>query len=154
VAALDLRGGRAVYLSDLIPSKYEFRPYLDERWPWSADASATGGDLRLGGSTYDKGLGLHSHSRLTYRLGGAYRHFEAVVGLDDSDGRRGSVRVRVLADGKPLDVGLKGELTRAGGPLAVRVPVADVKELTLEVEFGEGGPVQDVVNWGDARLIK
>ena len=29
-----------------------------------------------------------------------------------------------------------------------------VKELTLEVDFGKGGPVQDHVDWADARLVK
>jgi hypothetical protein len=32
--------------------------------------------------------------------------------------------------------------------------VAGVKELTLEVEFGPNGDVQDVVNWVDARLVR
>ena len=44
--------------------------------------------------------------------------------------------------------------THAVWPLAVRVPVAGVKELTLEVEFGQNGDVQDVVNWADARLVR
>jgi hypothetical protein len=154
VAALDLLGGAAVYLSDLKPAKYEFVPYLDEQWPAAADANAAGHDLLLGGSTYGKGLGLHSQSRLTYTLSGAYRRFDAVVGLDDRDGRGGSVRVRVLADGKPLDLGSEGELTARSAPLALSLPVAGVKELTLVVEFGKGGNVQDVVNWADARLVR
>jgi hypothetical protein len=154
VVALDLYGGPAVYLSDLKPAKYEYLPYLDERWPWSANASVTGRDLRLGSSTYDKGLGVHAHSRLTYRLNGAYRRFEALVGLDERDGRHGSVRLRVLADGKPLALGLAGELSGSAGPLAVVVGVAGVKELTLETACGAAGPVKAVVNWADARLVK
>jgi hypothetical protein len=58
-----------------------------------------------------------------------------------------------LADGKPLEVGV-GELTARSGPVAVSVPVAGVKELTLEVDFGRNGNVQDVVNWADARLVR
>jgi hypothetical protein len=154
VAALDLAGGRAVSLSDLKPAEYVYRPYLDERWPWVADGSATGGDLRLGGATYDKGLGVHASCRLTYRLDGAYERFEALVGLDALDGRKGQVRVRLLGDGKALDLGGTGRLSHAGGPLAVRVPVAGVKQLTLEVEGGADGPVQAVVNWADARLVR
>jgi hypothetical protein len=153
VIALDLYQGRAVYLSDLKQAHYAFFPYLDERWGVVADGNAAGHDLVLGGASYDKGLGLHSHSRLTYTLAGRYRRFEALVGLDDRDGRRGSVRVRVLADGKPADLGPDRELT-AGGPLAVSVPVAGVRELTLVVEFGANGNVQDVVNWADARLVR
>jgi hypothetical protein len=154
VAALDLYQGAAVYLSDLKPSKYEYLPYLDDYRPWVADGNAAGGDLRLGGSTYDKGLGMHSHSRLTWDLAGGYRRFEALVGLDDRDGRKGSVRVKVLADGKALDLGADKELTAQSGPLPVSVKVEGIKELTLEVEFGANGNVQDVVNWADARLVQ
>src|SRR5262249_6170424 len=126
IAALEVLGGKAVYLSDLQPAKYEYLPYLDERWPWSADATATGRDLRVGGSVYDKGVGMHAHARLTYALGGAYRRFEAQVGLDDLDGRRGAVRLAVLADGKALDLGKAGELTHKGGAWAVRLKVEGV----------------------------
>jgi hypothetical protein len=154
VAALDLHGGKAVYLSDLKPSKYEFYPYLDAAWPFAADGNVAEHDLLLGGSTYDKGIGLHSHARLSYRLGGAYRRFEALVGLDDKDGRRGSVRVRVLADGEPLDLGAGRELTARSDPLPIGVKIDGVRELTLEVEFGANSDVQDVVNWVDARLVK
>jgi hypothetical protein len=96
---------------------------------------------------------LHSHARATYRLSGSYRRFEALVGLDDRDGAGGRVRVRVLADGKPLDLGAE-ELTAQGGPRAVSVPVSGVRELTLEVAFGQNGDVRDVVNWVDARLVR
>src|SRR5262249_35355962 len=119
VVALDVQQGRAVYLSDLKPRDYEFTPYLGSvRWPYVRDGSVQGSDLQLGGSTYDKGLGLHSASRLTYDLAGGYRRFEAVVGIDDRAGRRGSVRVRVLVDGKPQDPGGARELTSRGGPVA------------------------------------
>jgi hypothetical protein len=154
VAALDLYRGRAVYLSDLKPSKYEHTPYLDCKWPYVADGSVAGCELRLAGSAYDKGIGLHSQSRLSYELGGAFQRFEATVGLDDQTGRRGSVRVKVLADGKPLDIGPDRELTASAGPLSVNVSVAGVKELTLVVEFGRGADVEDHVDWVDARLVK
>lgn len=154
VAALDLFQGKMVHLSDLKPSRYEYLPYLNERWNYVRDGSAAGLDLRLAGSTYDKGVGLHSHSRLSYLVPKGCRRFEALVGLDDRAGRRGSARIRVLADGKPLDLGADRELTVAGGPMAVRVDLAGAKELTLEVDFGVGGPVQGCVDWVDARFVK
>ena len=64
------------------------------------------------------------------------------------------MRVRVLADGRPLDLGADREVTAESGPLPVGVNIDGVRELTLEVEFGRGGDVQDVVDWIDARLIK
>jgi hypothetical protein len=82
------------------------------------------------------------------------RRFEAWVGLDDRSGRGGSVRVRLLADGKPLDVGAGHERTAADEPLAVRADVAGVKELTLEVDFGKNGPVDGCVDWVNARFVK
>jgi hypothetical protein len=153
VAALDLEGGRGVYLSDLKPSQYEYLPYLDERWTLTRDVNAAGHDLRLGGSTYTRGIGLHSHSRVSYRLDGGYRRFECLVGLDDSDGAEGSVHIRVLADGKELDSAGRN-LKPADGAVPISVSVEGVKELTLVVEFGRGGNVQDVVNWVDARLVR
>ena len=163
VRALDVYHGRAVYLSDLKPRGYEFRSYLGgERLPYVPDGSAldgvdgvvAGGDLRLAGDTYDKGLGMRSASRITYALGGAYRRFEALVGLDDATGRAGSARVRVLVDGKPRDLGGDGEIAWRGGPKSVRVTVAGARELTLVADFGRRGPVQNHVDWANARLVK
>jgi hypothetical protein len=157
VIALDLYQNRAVYLSDLKPRRYQHTPYLDIAWPFVVDASVTGRDLRLGGGTYDKGLGLHTESQLTYALAGGYRRFEAVVGLDEQTGRGGRVNIRVLVDGKPQPLGWDGDLTLADGPKPVRVNLNGARELTLIVAFRRGGrgpDSQDHVNWGDARLIK
>jgi hypothetical protein len=155
VAALDLYQGRAVYLSDLKPARYEYVPFFNETFGLALDGNVKGLDLRLGGSTYDKGLGMHGKSRVTYSLGGAYRRFEAVVGLDDEIGRGGQARVRVVADGKALTLTGDRELTGGGEPLAVGVNVARVKELTLEVDYGaRGHHVKACVNWADARLIR
>ncbi len=154
VEALDLHGGPAVYLSDLKPVAYRHTPYLGVAWPLVADGSVAGRDLRLAGGAHDKGLGMHSASRATYALPAGARRFEALVGLDDHAGQKGSVRVRVLVDGKERDLGIAGELTHRGGPRAVRVDVAGAKELTLVVDFGAGGDVGDHVNWADARIVK
>jgi hypothetical protein len=154
IVALDVRQGRAVYLSDLKPRRYEHTPYLGIRWPYTVDASVAGNELRVGGSTYDKGIGMHSQSRLTFDLGGGYQWFEAWVALDDRTGHEGSVVVEVLVDGKPIDLGTAKELTGRDKALPVRVRVAGAGELTLVVLFGRHGDVQDHVDWADARLIK
>ena len=87
LVALELYANQAIALSDQLPNNYVYTPYLDEKWPWRADANAIGGDLRLGGSAFAKGIGMHADSRLTYALDGKYRRFDALVGLDDVDGR-------------------------------------------------------------------
>jgi hypothetical protein len=154
IASLELVGGKVVPLSSLKPSRYEYTPYLDERWAWSADSNATGRDLRLGSSAYDRGVGTHAPCRLSYALDGAYRRFEALVGLDDLDGRQGKVRIKVEVDGKAVDLGKKDVLSRATGPWRVAAPVQGARELTLVVEGAGDGPVQAVVNWVQARLVK
>jgi hypothetical protein len=143
-----------VYLSDFKPRRYEHVPYFGVSWPWVADGSVAGHDLRLGGSTFDKGLGLHSASRLTYDLAGGYRRFEALVGLDERTGRSGSATIGVLVDGKPQDLGWNGALQGGGSPRPLRVAVTGARSLTLVVEFGRRGDVADHVDWADARLIK
>jgi hypothetical protein len=152
--ALTILNGPAVPLAELKPKKYEHTPFLGDSWPYTLDSSVDRRDLRLAGGTYESGLGLHSESRLTYDFpAGRYRRFEALVGLDDRTGRTGIVRLRVLVDGKPAEIDGPAELTHRSGPIPVRVDLTGAKELTLVVEFGERGSVQDHVNWADARLI-
>ena len=73
VVSLDLLQGAAVYLSELQPAKFEQTSYLGDggvKWPLAIVAAVTGRDLRLNGSVYDLGLGMHSRSRATYALEG------------------------------------------------------------------------------------
>jgi hypothetical protein len=158
VVAIDALQGKAVYLSDLKPKKAEQGGFLGVLRPWVADRGVDGAPLKLlvGGreSTFDKGLGTHPRTVLTYDLGGKYRHFDALVGLNPDAGDRGEVKVRVLVDGKPHAVGRAGgrPLT-AGKPVAVKLDVSGARELVLEVDYGPTGSVEAGVNWADARLI-
>jgi hypothetical protein len=156
--ALDLIGGKAVYLSDLKPKAVAAEGYGDLAWPWAADRTVKGNPLRLatdrGTEVFDKGLGTHPRTTLTYTLGGKYRRFEATVGLDAATGRRGLAKVAVLVDGKERQVPGLDRLSAPGGCVSVSVDVAKAKELTLVIEFGPAGDVQADVNWANARLIE
>jgi hypothetical protein len=156
IVALDLRQGKAVYLSDLKPSSYEYTPYASGlTWPYILDGAVeqgapAGRDLCLGGTTFDKGLGLHSACRISYALAGGFRRFEALVGLD-----AGSARLKVLLDGKEHDLTKDKDLTDKDAPMSVRLDVTGVKELKLVVDFGRGaGGPRGRLNWADARLIR
>jgi hypothetical protein len=153
VAALQMRQGRASYLSDLKTAGYEYTPFLDTRWPYTLDSAVHGGHLHLGADTYDKGIGMHSESRLTYKLDGRYRWFESVVGLDARTGKQGSARIEVLVDGRVVFAS-KEDVTARSVPQKIRVDVANAQELTLVVKFGRYGDIGDDVDWADARLIK
>ena len=152
--AITLHGGSATYLSDLAPATYDFAPYLGNlRWPYTKDTNVDGGDLVLHGDAFEKGIGMHSASRLTYRLTEKYRYFEALVGLDDDSGRGGIASVQLLIDGKPR-LPAELQIMSEEAPRFIRQDVRDAKELTLVVGFGRYADVRSRVNWADARLIK
>lgn len=153
VLVLDVVQGKAIDLSDLKPKRSEVQPYQGVTWPWAADRSIRGNPLQLGSETYVKGLGTHSKTTLVYDLAGKYRRFESKVGLDPASGRRGSVDVRILVDGKEVPLPDLIGLTFGKGPQRVVVDLKGANELTLLVDYGPAGDVQDDVNWAEPRLI-
>ncbi|QDU45275.1 NPCBM/NEW2 domain protein [Symmachiella dynata] len=153
IAAMQVVGGRAVYLSDLKPRDYTFTPYLSLRWPLRTDRNATGESLRVGGREYAKGLGTHSQAEITYALDGNYSQFQAVVGIDDHAGRGGNAIAEVLVDEKL--VWTSDPLTSGGPPQRIdSIDLSGAQALTLRVLFGQRGDVQDHVDWCDALLVK
>ena len=158
VIALDIHGGKATYLSDLKPKQETVEPFGDLKWPLVADRNVHGQPLRLnslfGVQTFDKGLGTHSRTTLVYDLAGKYRRFETVVGLDACSGKRGAVDITISVDGNEIPIdGLK-RMTAQTLPKTLSIDVTKARQLTLLVDFGSGGDVQDDVNWCDARLIE
>ena len=155
--ALDIYQGKAVYLSDLKPKKIEQSGFLGTPWPPANDRTVRATPLRLltplGEQTFDKGLGTHPRTTLTYDLAGKYRRFEALVGLDAETGARGTAAVRVLVDGKEQPLPALQKLT-AGLAVPVPVEVLGAKELAVVIDFGPAGDVQADVNWADARLVE
>jgi hypothetical protein len=155
LAALYLLNGPAVYLSELKPRQYEFEPFLGPRWPYEVDANIWRGDLRIGETVYDRGISMRATSRLTYDLGGSYRRFEALVGLDFRAAETAAAKLQVLVDGKPQTLGPAAELRRRGMAKKIAIDVTGAKELTLVVDLPQRvGATPGDVDWVDARLIK
>ncbi|MBN1422361.1 MAG: NPCBM/NEW2 domain-containing protein [Planctomycetes bacterium] len=157
--ALETRGGLCQYLSDLEPSAVDERTFFGPQlWPYRRDANAMGGPIALQGKRYRRGLGVHSYSKLTYRLDGRYARFQAVVGLDDAarserpDPSLGNVVFRVIVDGETrFD---SGPMTVKDGGRPIDVDVRGAREIAIEVDFGEGFHARDRADWADARLIR
>jgi NPCBM/NEW2 domain len=149
--------GKAVYLSYLKPTKYEYRSFDGEDYSWTADRNVAGQVIRLktadGESTFDRGLGLHAECTITYALGGKFRRFETLAGLDARSGLRGDAELAISVDGKSVELPKGGRLTQPGGPLAVRIDVTGAKEMTIAVRKGNGAIVQDHINLADAILV-
>ncbi len=153
LVSLQFLGSRIVFLSELEPKEYVSTPYLARTWPLRRNQNAVGGPLRLGDKEYPRGLGLHSQSLVTYNLDKKYAAFQATIGIDAVTEGRGSVIFRVLADGKPV---FTSEVVRGKTPaIAVGpIPMKDVGQLTLAVDFADQGDILDHADWCDALLIK
>jgi hypothetical protein len=180
LAFLQPLGGRVVYLSDLKPSEYHQTPFLVLPWPCCRDRNVTGSLLRAGNRLYLKGLGLHSSARLVYELRGQGSggrgqgsdtrnpkipkspnpqipipppplRFDALIAIDDSTGRQGSVIFRVLVDGQER---FASPIVRGGdAPLPVSVDLRGAKKLELLVDYADRADVLDHANWLDARIV-
>lgn len=153
IVSIRFLGGCATYLSDLEPVSYRFTPYLNLEWPLELDRNVRGGPLRLRGEWWPKGLGMHSRCEVTYKLDGQYRRFQTTLGIDDDTQGKGSARFEVIVDGKSAFA--SEEITGTTAPLSLeKVEVTGAKRLTLRVDYGLMGDIQDHADWCDALLVK
>lgn len=156
VALQGLGGAKFLYLSDLEPADYKHVPYLSMAWPYRRDRSVLGAPLVVGGERCLKGIGMHSASRLTYRLDGKYQRFDALAALDDSSKGRGSVTfgVHLLRGGEWKQAAVSDTLRGGAAPEPVSVDVRGAEMITLTVDYADRGDELDHADWLDARLIK
>jgi hypothetical protein len=152
LTAFEFRNGRIVYLSDMEAIEYRHTPYLALSFPYQRDRCVVGGPLTLRGQVFRKGLGVHSRSEVSYAIDPSFRRFEAVVGVDDETAGQGSVIFRVLLDGR--EAWNSGLVTGQSAAKRVQFDIAQASRLTLVVEFGSLGDVQDHADWADARFVR
>ena len=107
-----------------------------------------GGPLVIGERTFEKGLGTHANSVVTYNLWKGFTTFKAVVGVNGTV--PGSVVFSVLCDGEER---FKSPImTAQSEPLPVEVDLRGVNELKLIVTDGGNGISCDHGNWADATI--
>lgn len=151
VNTVDVYSDRLRYVSDLKPAAVNERAIVTLAQSWKKDRSVTGGPLTVGGKTYEKGLGVHARSELTFAVDEQYETFSAVIGLDEGNGRKGDCEFVVRADGREL---YRKRLTGKDKPVRVNVKIAGAKRLTLLVEPGKNLDIADHANWCAASLIR
>ena len=151
VAAVEFANPNVTYLSGLNPVEVRETPFFNRVWEHRLDRSVGGRPISLDGRTYDRGIGCHTRTELTYDLDGRYRTFAAVIGIDDEARPRGSVTFIVRADGNEL---LAQTLTGRDAAEHISLEVAGVKRLVLITDFADDAHVGDHADWADARLVK
>jgi hypothetical protein len=154
IQSIQADGPRIAYLSDLEPAGYESEPYLDLQWPYRRDQSVLGPSPFVGGRRYLKSIGMHSASRLTFDVDGAYTRFAASVAIDDAAKGRGSVVFRVLVkiEGDWREAHASGVVRGGDAPQDVTADLSGATQLALVVDFADRGDERDYANWLDARL--
>ena len=152
VARLDFSQGNLAYLSEMepevdAPKAVEGEPYFT----FSKNKTAMGLPLRLDGKTYPKGLWIYPDTTLKYKLGGEFKTFRVVIGIDESVQIASSeVKVVIEGDGSVLFSKL---VKRTDKPVEQLFNIKDMKELKITVER-QSLYTGNQIDLGDARLQK
>ncbi|MFJ7935552.1 NPCBM/NEW2 domain-containing protein [Sporosarcina sp. NPDC096371] len=121
------------------------------------DKASVGESIKLlvNGETkeFAKGIGTHASSEIVYDLEGRnYDYFETLVGVDRNivANNKSSVTFKILADGEEVyNSGVMNYNTEAK---LVRLPVKDVKNLTLIASDSGNGNESDHADFADAKF--
>lgn len=131
--------------------------FLEAWFGTRVDRRPSGCPLRLKGRVVRHGFAVHSRSRVTIPLEGAWRTFRATFGVDDEaaseGGVGGVVDARVLVDGEEAWAakGVRvGETPRTVGP----IDVEGAAQLVLEVDYGPELNVRDRATWAEPVLVR
>lgn len=131
-----------VYLSDVVD-------YGSITTGWKTpgkDTSCEGGAIRVGGVTYEKGIGLHADSEVVYNTDERYSRICGVAGIDNEVGG-GNAIFRIYADDK-----LIYERELSGGQAdAFDLSISQAAKIRL-VTDANGNDSQDHTDWADVRL--
>jgi hypothetical protein len=157
---IDFSGGKVMYLSDMKPVDVRWTPYFAAGLPPPAvaqfygpryDRNFDGGPLQLDGTSYRKGLALHSRTEIVYRVPERFTRFRAIAGIDDAVRPGGKVRLVIRGDDRQLlDVSLSG----ADAARPIDLDLTGVRRLTIVVDFGENVITGDCLLLCNARLSK
>jgi hypothetical protein len=152
VRAIRVENGRRIDLTNTAPNAEESIPYFGLKLPHKVNSDFSGNPIKLyDEKTYDRGLAVHSKSRLHYKLKPNCERFQAKFGLLNPGGKLGNITARVLGNGEVL--WQQDNVTAETGVIDVDVPLEFVDRLVLEVDFGEGQNVGDRAAWVEPRLI-
>ncbi len=150
VAKLDFSAGSMMYLSNAEPIKVEQTSTEGIPEVYRRDRNLDNNELKLNNVKYPKGLALHSRTVLTYDLGGKYKLFQALVGVDDCVEGESQATLIIETDFKPV---FKEVVKKGAKPKLLNLAVLNVKQLriTVESDFLDLGNQIDLAN---AKVLK
>lgn len=153
--------GRVQYLSDLEPESAVWTPYasaagqpdsLAKLFRPRRNEAVDGGELKLDGVSYAKGLAMYSRSELVYRLPpGEFKRLWALAGIDDRARPAGAVRLVIHGDDRKL---LETDVAADQAPLPIDLDLTGVRRLRILVDFGPRAEAMDLFDLCDARILQ
>jgi hypothetical protein len=158
VAALT---ARVQYLSDLEPESATWRGYLsgpnvpDSVRGWFRprfNEAVDGGELKIGGAVFAKGIAMSSRTELVYRLPpGEFKRLTASAGIDSRGRPRGGVRLVIYGDDKVL---LETDVLGSQEALPIDLDLTGINRLKIVTDFGPNAEVMDLFDLVDARILR
>jgi hypothetical protein len=159
LAKLDYAQGNIAFLSDLDPQVDAPEKAMDEKnlrlnvaVPFIRDQTVSNEPLKLGADVYSKGISIAPETRLTFNIGGDYREFKAMIGMQETSPDAG-LEAKVTIETDEGRILFSEVLKRKDKPRPVGLDVKGVKQLSIVVEANL--PVNgNRVIMGDARVQK
>ncbi len=114
--------------------------------------NAFGGALTLAKQSYATGVGCLGATLLEYPLNRQFSRFEVTVGIDGAAKGKGTVKFRILVDGR--EKARSGLMTGMSIPKVLTVDkLEEADRLLLIVEDAGDGPDYDLANWVKPTLF-
>ncbi len=152
VGEINTINGKATWLASVHPETYRQTPLFGQPWPLRHNRNAVGGPLRVDGTTYSHGLGLHAPCAVTYQLGGQYRYLLFAVGMDDSAGAAGHGRISISVDGHHV---YTSKVLTVGMPVHfVRLPLNAARKLSISAQSVSYLATRCRIDLIDAALLR
>jgi hypothetical protein len=152
VAKLNYNIDKLNYLSDMDPTKVVEKSGSGLVNRYRRDKNLDDGPIRLDGKPYSKGLSMHSYTELEYNLGGKYKEFSTLIGVDDQVGGDSKALVTIECNGDKV---FSKEITRAtkdylSKPLVIKVK--DVATLRIIVSSKNVLDLHDHVTFANPKV--
>lgn len=145
-------GGNVVWLSSLQPKVYRQTPLFGRGWPLGRNRNAVGGILRVDGTLYAHGVGLHAPCQVSYQLAGGYQYLLFAAQMDDSGAMIGRGQVTILIDGHEV---YKSRVLSAGLPLRfVKLQIKGARTLTISARSTSYLATRCRIDLLDAALLR
>lgn len=151
VNSIEQVNGPVSWLSSRPPVENVHTPFFEASFPAKMNQTVSGKPIRFADKTYARGIGVHSYSRLSWDLDGAYSAFRTQYAIDGI-GAYANVTVRIKLDDHVVHE--KADVGAGAISDVISVPLGDAKRLTLEVDYGKTYDTQDRLNWIEPALVK